>query len=388
MRITGIGLLVFLLLVSLPVMAEEEELLVSTLFFETDIREALDELAMQTGVNIIFDDSVRGTVTLDLEDVPLERALRMVLISGGYSFRKIEDFYLVGLPDPRSPAFQSLSETETIKLEYLSTQHAMELTPSFYEDFLKVSHDQNMITITAPLEIIESFKEHLQKIDVRPRQLQIKVLATEISKGALQELGTSVLEYSFEAGQEVKDDWLTSFGMELGKITLETDVFGKLLTDLHMLEGEERAEITADPWVVVADRQQVDLFVGEEQIIILEPEGAPARIERVNVGVLLNIVPEILNDEEIRLAISPEISHLRGEEPKGLSIRRSELSTTVYARDGQTLVLSGITIEEKLEQARGFPVLRNIPILRWIFGLEEETVVKRELLLFITPEII
>lgn len=61
-----------------------EQPLVNMLFFETDLREALSEISMQTGVNIMPDQTVSGAVTADLQDVPLEQALKILLFGGGY----------------------------------------------------------------------------------------------------------------------------------------------------------------------------------------------------------------------------------------------------------------------------------------------------------------
>ena len=82
---------------SLGVLAQEP--LVSTVFFETDVRDAVNELIFQTGINIIMDETVRGIVTLDLRDVPLEKALTMLSMAGGFSFRKIDDYYFLGIAD-------------------------------------------------------------------------------------------------------------------------------------------------------------------------------------------------------------------------------------------------------------------------------------------------
>ena len=89
------------------VYAEKDQPLVNLFLFDTDIRDALSEIALQTGVNIIPDQTVGGLITADIQDVPLERALRLVLIGGGYTYRKFDDFYFVGLPDPRSLTFTS-----------------------------------------------------------------------------------------------------------------------------------------------------------------------------------------------------------------------------------------------------------------------------------------
>ena len=106
---------------------EEDEPLVNIMLFETDLREALSEISLQTGVTIIADQTVSGQVTADLQDVPLEKALRMILFTGGLSFRKVDDYYIVGLPDPRNTTFSALVETEIVRLKNVTAQ---EVTPA------------------------------------------------------------------------------------------------------------------------------------------------------------------------------------------------------------------------------------------------------------------
>jgi len=65
---------------------------VSNVFMNTDIREAISDIAAQTGVNIVSDASVEGWVTLSLEEVPLEPALAMVSLSSGFTWKKMGDY--------------------------------------------------------------------------------------------------------------------------------------------------------------------------------------------------------------------------------------------------------------------------------------------------------
>ncbi|HEY8530685.1 MAG TPA: hypothetical protein VIL08_00395, partial [Limnochorda sp.] len=59
--------------------------LVSNIFVETFITQALQDIAMQAGVNVLTDPGVQGFVTLELNDVPFEQALRMILAPGGFT---------------------------------------------------------------------------------------------------------------------------------------------------------------------------------------------------------------------------------------------------------------------------------------------------------------
>lgn len=129
--------LLALLALSNGAYANDEQPLVNLFLFETNIRDALSEITMQTGVNIIPDGTVGGLVTVDLQDVALEQALRMILIGGGFAFRKIDDFYLVGLPDPRSTTFGELTETQIVTLQNVPAGQVLSALPSFLTSYVK-----------------------------------------------------------------------------------------------------------------------------------------------------------------------------------------------------------------------------------------------------------
>jgi type II secretory pathway component GspD/PulD (secretin) len=72
--------------------------LVSAIFVDKPIGEALDELASRSGVKIHTDGTVKGTVTCRIPNVPLERALQIVLMNTNYRFKEVPDSYLVYTP--------------------------------------------------------------------------------------------------------------------------------------------------------------------------------------------------------------------------------------------------------------------------------------------------
>ncbi len=384
-------IVVLLIVLTLGGTVFANEPLISTLFFDTDIRDALNEIVLQTGINIIPDQTVSGTVTLDLVDVPLEKALNMLLIGGGFTFQKIDDFYLVGLPDSRSPAFPNLVETRTIQLNYISSGELMDLLPRFYEQYVKSSSSKNVLTISAPRAVIDRLIEDIAKIDLPQRQVLIQAIVTEISSEVLKEWGANLFEYEANAGQSRKtEDWSSTFKFDSGVLELWTDYYGELLAKLRILEGKNQAKIRANPRIIVTDRATANLFIGEQQLITLDPgEGATARIERIDAGVSLRVTPRIMKDQWIELMITPEISHFReGNRDDGLTVRRSELSTTVHARSGETLILAGMTLEETAGVERKVPLLGDIPLIRWFFRSTTEKEGERELLIFIIPEIV
>jgi len=381
---------VLILIISSIMIAEEVEQqpLVTNIFQNTFILDALSDISAQTGVTIIADTTVSGFVTLELNEVPLEKALKMILMPGGYIFVKIDDFYFVGAPDPKNPAFRFLAESEVFKLHYITAKSAKELLPSIYNPFLKIDEQTNTITITAPRGFIERFKEDLAKIDIPIRQVKISVLVTEVSKDVVGELGINSLDLSLNAGQSINEDWTSVLGLVLGSISFETDVFGNIVSKIKLLEGEQKAKVTADPWIIVSDGKKANLFVGKRHTVVLETGRATSRIESIDVGVNLEIIPRIVNDGEIELTLSPKISHFVGERSGLFSVKRSDLSTTIYVKDGQTIMISGITVKEESDSYQGIPILGQIPLLRYLFGGKTKSGGERELMIFITTEIL
>lgn len=362
---------------------EEEQPLISMLFIEEPISEALYELMLQTGINIIYDDTVTGTVTLDLEDVPFEEALEMILMQGGYEYQRVEDYYIVGSARPGEPLFRDLTVTETIHLDYISASEAVDLLPPYYEDYVQTSpeHDRT-INLVAPPEIVEDFKEDLDRIDTQPREVVIEAVVTEIYTEAFEEYGMDMFGLTTEDEDE-------SYALEFdGAFALEAaGPAGELVSELKLLEEEDMAEIRANPSIRVGEGETAELFVGEERIFIQEVEDEQIQ-EEIEVGVAMEVTPEIMAEDEIRMSIAPDVSHFTEERQEQLVVRTSQLESVVRATSGETITMAGMTLDEVMEYESAVPVLGDIPLVRWMFREEVEREGEREMLVFITPEIV
>ena len=356
---------------------------VSTVFFETSIREALNEVSMQTGVNILYDETVVGTVTIDLQEVPLEKALEMMLISGGYTYKKVDDYYIVGSPDSNSPMYDKLTTSETITLDYITASHAVELLPPYYEKYISTTgEDENSLTITAPEDVIKDFKEKLSEIDKAEPQVLIEVTVTEISKEVIKERGMDLFNITTESADE-------NYQLEYDGIFAlsASGPAGQLLSQIKLLEEQNKAEIVANPSIRVSNKETANLFVGEEQVLILEREEGDTQ-EEVEVGVSIEVTPEIKNEDEVRMTIAPDISNFTEQSDNRLVVRRSEMSSTIRGKSGETITMAGMTLDEVVEFENKVPGLGDIPLVRWLFREETEKKGEREMLILITPKII
>lgn len=381
-----ISVVIFLILTGI-IEAGDEQPLVNLLLFETDIREALSEITMQTGVNIIADGTVGGPITADLQDVPLEKALRMILISGGYTYRKIDDFYFVGLPDPRSTTFGELVVSEVVHLTHVTANKVLNALPSFLSAYVKGEYDSKFLIITAPEPEIGRIRELIEQIDQPAKQVEVQVIVTEVSTSFLKDMGANLFSYAFGAGQTLNENWQSDLEYKNSSLLFGIDLYGQLLSQLKLAEQEGNAKIHANPKVVVADGKTAELFIGDRQILLLPGSTETStRTERIDVGVRLKVVPQIYGDK-IMLTISPEISHFMNEAKPDLIIKNSTVSTTVLLENGQTAMLAGMTLQTSADYSDKVPVLGDIPIIRWFFRNDVTREAESELLVFVTPAI-
>jgi len=386
-RFQAVVLVMLFFIMTGVMQASDEQPLVDLLLFEADIREALSEITMQTGVNIIVDSTVSGTITADLQAVPLEKALRMILISGGYTYRKIDDFYFVGLPDPRSTTFGELAVSEVVRLTHVSAGKVLNALPSFLSPYVKGEYDGKFLVITAPEPEIGRIRSLIEQIDQPEKQVEVQVIVTEVSSSFLKDIGANLFSYAFGAGQTLNKEWQSNLEYKDSILALGIDLYGELLSQLKLAEKEGKAKVHANPKVVVADGKTAELFIGDRQILLLPGSTeTSSRTERIDVGVRLKVVPQIYGDK-IMLTVSPEISHFINEAKPDILIKNSSVSTTVLLENGQTAMLAGMTITTSADYSDKVPILGDIPIIRWFFRNDVQREAESELLVFVTPMI-
>jgi type II secretory pathway component HofQ len=116
---------------------------VTNVFYETSLRQALSDVAAQTGVTIVPDASVQGLVSCELQEVPLDQALDILLAGTGFQVQKNPRYYLVYSPDPKSPAFPGVSETKVVRLSYITAATARNLLADQFAKYVETGEAYN-----------------------------------------------------------------------------------------------------------------------------------------------------------------------------------------------------------------------------------------------------
>ena len=171
------------------------------------------------------------------------------------------------------------------------------------------------------------------------------------------------------------------------------------LSDIMQAIAEQgEVKVLSSPTISTLNNQKAIIRVGNQDVFFIT--GAVATQTTVtqtiqpmtiDVGIILDVTPQISSDGTIIMTIHPSITEKTGEKvtPDGkttfplLSVR--ETDTTVKVRDNETIIIAGLMQEKKEQIVIGIPGLQSIPLLGWLFRHKAEKKSNTELVIMITP---
>jgi len=171
-----------------------------------------------------------------------------------------------------------------------------------------------------------------------------------------------------------------------------------LISFVEALESVNLSDIQAAPLVRVADNNQARIQVGERTplrvVDAAAAGGAGGALPQANVqiqetGIILEATPHITDGDNILLELRAERSAPQlAESDAGFIFTTQEAETRVLVRDGQTVVIGGLTVTETEEVRSGIPLLMNLPVIGSLFRVTRESQEQRDLIILVTPHIV
>jgi type IV pilus assembly protein PilQ len=386
--------------VDTTLVVEQQDYLITNSFFETDLRQVLTDLSMDTGIPIIWDATVEGLVTFDAVDQPLEDVLSSIVLPLGYVYSFQQGSYFVGSAKPEGPAFALLSITEVVSLSNIDATEAIGLLSDFFKPYVKASTTGNAVCITGPESFVERIRSDLAQIDSPPTQILIEVVVSEISTDALRKIG---LDWSFLGTNDdetigVGTDHtgidgaaivgeLTSLGLSIGSYSVD------LAASLEALVQSGQARIRANPRIATLNGRTAEIGLTTDQYFIIATSTTQYAtyntLQAVSSGIRLEITPYASPSGEITVEVKPEVGDVVGKGANDLpEISRRTASTTVRVRDGETFTIGGLAIRQENTTYRKVPLLGEIPLLGMLFRYEEKSTRDNQIVIFITPHIL
>lgn len=379
-----IGNLLFLLAVFSFLFSQAAQCssLVNGAFYGTDLREVLRSISDQTGVTIVVDDKVTGTVSLEFNNVPLEKALTMVLSPGGYGFRRTDDYYTVSTPEVSNPAFGSLSSTLIMRPRYVDVSRVDQILSPDLTPYIKTAVGRNVLSITALPATSRKIENIISRADNPPPHIMVEVLAVEVEREEGFNLG---IDWSWQwTGKLEESEGISVEGLAIG-YTSEN-----ILAAINALVTGGEVRILSNPRVLTLDNGRAQLELETEQyfeVLAGPPEAAYHRLETITARNLIEVRPRLNFEGEVILDVQIGLEDLAPQaEPARLTRRNA--NTAVRVGSGQTVAIAGFSEEIQRQMKTRVWGLGDIPLVNILFSSEYAMQRKTELVIFITPYVL
>lgn len=177
---------------------------------------------------------------------------------------------------------------------------------------------------------------------------------------------------------------------QLGK----NGIFGAII---NAVKSDTDSNILSTPSVLTLDNQEAKILVGQEvpittgEVLSNNFDNAFRTVQRQNVGIQLEVKPQINSGGAIKLFLRQEVSSIAGpvsNNSSDLIINKREIETTVTVDDGQILALGGLLDDNERRTLERIPLLSDIPLLGELFKSRSRSRAKTNLMVFIRPTIL
>lgn len=290
----------------------------------------------------------------------------------------------------------------------------------------------NALVLTAPPKEMRSVKSVIEKLDIRRAQVLVEAIIVEITSDKSAELGVTWAAADESGSNQpvgltnfsgsgpgiaqiaaglLGDDQNTSAvlsavpdGLNLGFGNLDSGnlTFAALV---RALAGDSATNILSTPSLVTMDNEEAEIHVGQEVPFVTgqfttNTGGGSGRgglvgnpfqtVQRKEVGITLKLTPRINSEgDSVFLDIEQEVSSLSGSSTgTDVITNKREIKTRVIAQDGQIVVLGGLIDDQLTETEQRVPLLGSIPLLGNLFKYQSTSKKKRNLMVFLRPEVL
>lgn len=399
---------------------------------------SLQELALVQGTNLVIDDELEGSLSLQLDNVDLDRVLRSVAKMKGLSLRVEDDIYYLGKRSETETLAASMNEpamingvlepiksadptlvNRTIKLHFAKASEVMKslttgsgslLSPA---GSLAFDDRSNVLIIQDEAKSVKNLTKLISELDKPIEQIAIEARIVTITDESLKELGVrwgifAPTENAYRVGGSLEANGFANLTDNLnvnfaanttpaGSLALQVAKINGRLLDLELtaLERENNVEIIASPRLLTTNKKSASIKQGTEiPYVVTNGKNDTQSVEFREAVLGLEVTPHISKDNNILLDLlvsqnSPGNRVSYGQQNNEVvSIDKQEINTQVFAKDGETIVLGGVFHDTITKGVDKVPVLGDIPVVKRLFSKESERHQKRELVIFVTPHIL
>lgn len=401
-------------------------------FQNIEVRSLLQVIADFTNFNIVTSDTVGGSLTLRLKDVPWDQALNIIMEAKGLGMKKNGNVLWIAPKDEidertkrdfeaarnieqleplRTQGFQiNYAKAEELKKQIADNSGNSEASTRFLSTRGSAIAEPrtNQLFVTDTSSKLEEIANLLKKLDVPVRQVLIEARIVEARDTFGRSLGVKFGGGYDRAGRGSIGSGYDSFGTTTNSPfvnlpaglstggtagTLALSIFNSGLTrflslELSAMEAEGVGKVISSPRLLTADQTQAVIEQGTEYPYTQTAPNGATTVAFKKAVLKLEVVPQITPEGNIIMDLDLN-KDSRGETTlQGVAIDTKHIKTQVLVENGGTVVIGGIFEMEETNQVNKVPVLGDIPGVGNLFKSRTRESTKREMLVFITPRMV
>ena len=405
-------------------------------FQNVEVRRLLQVIGEFTGMNIVVSDSVGGSITLILKDVPWDQALDIILQQKGLDMRKNGNVILIApreeIATKEKLEFESKVQigdleplrTESFQMNYIKGADVKKLLSDPKQTLLSkrgsalLDDRSNILFVQDTPSRLEDVRAMIAKVDVPVRQVMIEARIVEagdsFSKNLGVRLSTGGTTQSTTGGTTTVTNSSTLAAINtatrtstIGSVNLpatprastagtfalslyNSDYTRFLSAEISALEADGKGKVISSPRVMTANQVEALIEQGVEIPYQQATSSGATSVSFRKANLSLKVKPQITPDGKITMTLdinkdTPNTSLSTGS---GVAIDTKHVKTEVLVENGGTVVIGGIYTQKTSENTNRIPFFGDLPYIGWLFKNREWIDDKTELLVFITPKIV
>ena len=426
-------------------MSQDGRGLMTLNFQNIDIRSLLQVMADFTGLNLVVSDSVTGTVTLRLKEVPWAQALNIILEAHGLGMRQLGNVLqiapkteLAAREKTDIEAQQALQGLGPVRMQEfkLNYARAADVARSLTGSGSGANAPGGMRILSARGSVLADLRTNqvfvsdmptrlvqvqdlIRKLDIPVRQVLIEARIVEAADNFGRSLGVRLGGRATSLNNNINTQagasylspaagttpQQTAFGVTAGDFvnmpaaaqngynaaSFAVSLFNASLTrvlnlEISAMEADGKGKIISSPRIVTTD--QVKALIEQGTELPYEEKSASGATTTAfrKANLKLEVTPQITPEGNIILNLDINKDSVGRLTTKGFAIDTKHVQTQVLVENGGTVSIGGIFEEIERTDDTKVPVLGDLPGLGWLFRNRSRS--KSEMMVFITPKLL
>lgn len=370
---------------------------------EAKIRSIFNHLSEISKIDFVIDPGVSGEITLSVKNktwkevcdiicrmkqliaVPEENYIYVMTEKEFFKQQQNKEIGMRNLADVRS------LEREIIKLSNTSASEMQ--TP--IKDLLSkrgkitVVNHNNSIIIYDTKENIYQIKRMIAKLDVEVDQISISCKIIEVGTGLANDIGIQWNLFN----DRLQHLPTNPSGQGIIPMVLQKATYGimspqKFNFTMEYLFSESKSNIVAQPQITTIDNKQAKIFMGSQVPVTYLDKAGNTLVKMIDAGTELLVTPHVTGEGRIMMDLKPTKKSYTLTDKGVPIISEQSAQTNVVVNDGETVVIAGLTADSKRETEGGIPILKDIPLIGYLFKKSSRSKDRKDLIIFVTPHII